>query len=157
MLRIFSLILARCFISFIFLLAGIEKLFNWHETEKMLMTALSDWQGHLGGIQLVQDGFTFLVSQSAVLLVVATLFELLGALMILVGVRERMGAFLLILFLVPTTLLFHAFWFLEEPARELQSIMFLKNISILGGLIVVSIHGARMKPKEESPSFTGFG
>ena len=157
MLKIFSLLLARLFISLIFILSAIEKLINWHDTEKALITALSDWQEHLGSFQLFQDFFILLVHWSSVLLIVATLFELLGGVMILIAFRERIGATLLILFLIPATLVFHSYWFLEGEVREIQMIMFLKNLAIIGGLIIVSIHGIRIAQRNDHSSFMGVG
>lgn len=70
-------------------------------------------------------------------LVMAVVFELLGGLMVLSGYRARLGAVLLIVFIVPATLIFHNFWAFEGMERQQQMINFLKNISILGGLLVV--------------------
>ncbi len=66
-----------------------------------------------------------------VLAVVATGLEILGALMVGLGFRPGVGAFLLILFLVPTTLVFHS------PTEKAQITQFLKNVAILGGLVVL--------------------
>jgi uncharacterized membrane protein YphA (DoxX/SURF4 family) len=143
--RVISVFLARLFLSLIFLIGGIEKLFNWHDTEKELMDAMCEWQSHVGFSETMQDCLTVLVPWASFLLIVGTLFELLGGLMLLIGYRERVGVALLILFIIPVTLLFHSFWFLEGPIREIQSTMFFKNLAILGGLIIVAIHGAQVK------------
>lgn len=154
--RSFSLLVGRICMSLIFLLAAFEKLLNWHDTEKMLISTLSEWQVHMGPFQLIQNSLTFLVSWSSLLLVLAVSCELLGGLLILIGFKERFGAILLILFLIPTTLLFHSFWFLEDAARELQMTLFLKNLAIMGGLIFVAVHGARPKERMDSRhSFLG--
>jgi uncharacterized membrane protein YphA (DoxX/SURF4 family) len=67
-----------------------------------------------------------------------------GALMILaglllgLGIAPRRAAALLIGSLVPTTLVGHAFW-KEEPGteREKQLLQFLKNLGLIGGLLMV--------------------
>lgn len=59
-------------------------------------------------------------------------FETLGGLMLATGFQPRVGALLLILFLIPTTVLFH------PVADPQQFTMFLKNLAILGGLCVVA-------------------
>lgn len=128
--------------SAIFLASAIHKILNWSEAEKNLMNVLCDWQFHVGFSDQAQDCLAALVPWTPLLLVIATLFELVGGLLLLLGVRERLGATLLILFLIPTTVLFHSFWFLEGPARELQIVMMMKNFAILGGLFLVLLHGA---------------
>jgi uncharacterized membrane protein YphA (DoxX/SURF4 family) len=59
-------------------------------------------------------------------------FEVLGGLMLATGFQPRSGALLLILFLIPTTVLFHP---VTDPAQLTQ---FLKNLAILGGLCIVA-------------------
>jgi putative oxidoreductase len=58
-------------------------------------------------------------------------FEILGGLMVATGYRPRVGAVLLVLFLIPTTILFH------PPTEAGQLMQFLKNLAVLGGLFVV--------------------
>jgi len=70
-------------------------------------------------------------------LVMAIIFELLGGLMVLTGYQARLGSILLIIFIIPVTLIFHNFWAFQGMEREMQFINFLKNVSILGGLLVV--------------------
>ena len=145
-IRIFSIFLARLFLSLIFLIEGIGKFFNWHETEKNLMEALCDWQTHLGFFsESAQECLIAIVPWSSVLLMFGTVFELLGGLMLLFGYRERLGVTMLILSIIPATFLFHSFWFTDGLARELQMTMFFKNLAILGGLILVALHGAQSK------------
>lgn len=73
---------------------------------------------------------------------VATL--LLGGLSVLLGLRARAGAVLLMIFLIPTTLIFHDFW--AQPAAsqafQLEMIQFLKNLGLFGGLLFVLGFGA---------------
>lgn len=149
MLNAFFLLLARLSLSLIFLISGFNQLLNWYGSEKMLITALSDWQGHIGSFMLIQNGLTFLVSRSSPLLAVGIALEILGGLMILTGFKDRLGAVFLILFLIPSTLLFHDFWFLEDAVRELQVTMFLKNLALIGSLVFVANHGVHGAKKNE--------
>jgi uncharacterized membrane protein YphA (DoxX/SURF4 family) len=55
----------------------------------------------------------------------------------LLGYKTRLGAILLILFLIPTTLVFHT-----DFSKEMQVIAFLKNLAIIGGLLMVVYAGA---------------
>src|SRR5439155_423629 len=53
---------------------------------------------------------------------------LLGGLSVALGYRARWGAWLLALFLVPATVIFHNFWAVKDPTMALmQQVMFLKN------------------------------
>ncbi len=64
------------------------------------------------------------------------------ALLLLFGIREKLGAFLLVIVLVPTTILMQPFWFAEGSERDMQIALFLRDMAILGGLLVVTLHGA---------------
>jgi putative oxidoreductase len=69
--------------------------------------------------------------------------ELLGGASLLLGLNARIGALVLAAFLVPTTLMFHNFWAVEDAmARQNDMYSFLKNLAIMGGLLMVVIHGA---------------
>jgi len=141
-LRSTGIVLARFFLSAVFITAAVEQIFHWHETELSLMTALAEWQAHTSSWARVQEVVAFLMPWTPVLLLAAVLFQLIGGLLVLLGVKEKLGGGLLVLFLIPTTVVFHAFWFLDGPDRDMQQIMFLKNLSILGGLFLLMIHGA---------------
>jgi putative oxidoreductase len=68
--------------------------------------------------------------------------ELGGAALVLLGFRARLGAFLLLVFLLPTTLLFHNFWSATGPEGAAQTLEFLKNLGIMGGLLLLCAYGA---------------
>lgn len=67
---------------------------------------------------------------------------ILGATLILIGYRSAFGALLLLLYWVPVTFIVHAFW--NAPPEKLResSIFFMKNIAIIGGLLIVYVNGA---------------
>jgi putative oxidoreductase len=71
------------------------------------------------------------------LLAVATALELLGAISLLAGWRTRWGVTALLVFLVPVTVVFHAFWGIPAAEVQVQSVQFLKNASIAGGLLAI--------------------
>jgi putative oxidoreductase len=76
------------------------------------------------------------------MLALALCFEIAGAVMVLLGWRARFGALLLVLFLIPTTLVYHDFWILTGVQRTAQMLQFLKNLSIIGGLLMVCAYGS---------------
>jgi putative oxidoreductase len=68
---------------------------------------------------------------------------ILGGLSILLGYRARLGAWLIVLFLVPVTLMMHKFWTVTDPiTAQIQMVMFMKNVSMLGGALLISHFGA---------------
>ena len=69
------------------------------------------------------------------LLAVGTIvFQLLGSIALLIGYKAKLGALLLILFLIPASLAFH------PPTADLTG--FLKNIALIGGLLMVVAYGS---------------
>lgn len=135
--------LGRLCLSTIFIVSAIHKAWDWDATERGMINVLCDWQGYTHHMPSVQTFLSTLLPWVTTLLIVATVVELVGGLLILLGIRVRLGAFLLILFLIPTTLFFHQFWFLDGMRRDLQIVMFLKNVAILGGLFYVLACGSR--------------
>ena len=71
------------------------------------------------------------------------LLALAGGLSILLGYRAKIGAWLIVLFLVPVTVMMHKFWGIADPTTaQMQMIMFMKNVSMLGGAFLISQFGA---------------
>lgn len=144
--------LARLFLSAIFLASGINKIIYWKEMEKRLLGVLGDWQTHTVSSEGVQAFFSTAVVWSPVILMIATFLEILGALLLLFGIREKLGAILLAIVLIPTMVLMQHFWFTEGNERELQMTLFLRDIAILGGLFVVILHGAHAEVSDPTES-----
>jgi putative oxidoreductase len=68
---------------------------------------------------------------------------LVGGLSVLVGYQAKWGAGLLIVFLVPVTLMMHNFWAVKDPMMaQMQMAMFLKNVSMIGGALLITQFGA---------------
>ena len=68
---------------------------------------------------------------------------LTGGLSILLGYRAKIGAWLLVLFLAGVTPMLHNFWTVADPMmRQMQMIMFMKNLSMLGGALFITQFGA---------------
>ena len=77
-----------------------------------------------------------------VLVPLSGVLALLGGLSVLLGYKPRIGAWLLILFLIPVTLLMHNFWAVADPQmRQMQMINFMKNLSMLGGAFYIAYAG----------------
>src|SRR5690606_37433858 len=66
-----------------------------------------------------------------------------GALSIIFGYKAKLGAWLIVIFLVPVTWWMHAFWKMDDPMQQQTNmIMFMKNISMLGGALMIAYFGA---------------
>src|SRR6266436_212869 len=85
-------------------------------------------------------------SQGAVVVLGRFLFGVIaiaGGLSILLGYRAKLGAWLLVLFLIPVSLMMHKFWTVQDlMMAQLQMILFMKNVSMLGGALLISHFGA---------------
>ena len=76
------------------------------------------------------------------LLAGAIVFLLAGSLSVIVGYKARIGAALLLTFLVLASYYFHAFWNLEGQAQQEQMIQFMKNLSMMGAMLFIVANGS---------------
>jgi putative oxidoreductase len=114
-------LLGRLFFALIFLMAGPN-----HFSGQTIAYAASQ------GVPLA----SLAVPLSGVLAIV-------GGLSILLGYRARIGAWLIVLFLVAVTPMMHKFWTVTDPMmQQMQMIMFMKNVAMLGGALLISQFGA---------------
>ena len=72
---------------------------------------------------------------------IAIAVELVGGLLLLVGFKARWAALAMFVFLIPTTFVFHAFWAGPPDQMAGQQIHFLKNLAIMGGMLMVWAFG----------------
>jgi len=111
---------------------------------RMLLTLifLSSAPGHIGSWEQTTG---YMASKGmpvvSLALAAAIVLELAGGLSVLLGFKARIGAAALIVFLVPATLIFHNFWAFEGAEQQAQMIHFMKNVAIMGGLLLVIAHG----------------
>ena len=117
-MRSYVPLLARVLLGLIFVMSGFSKMTGFESTQQYMAS----------------HGIPF----TAVFLVGAIVVEVLGGLSIILGLWARAGAAALVLFLIPATLIFHT-----EFGQRTQMIMFLKNLSIMGGLLLLMVHGAQ--------------
>ncbi|AYY12041.1 DoxX family protein [Actinobacteria bacterium YIM 96077] len=70
--------------------------------------------------------------------VVSGIVMLVGALMVLLGIWADLGALLLLIFLVPTAVLMHAFWRESDAqARQSEQIQFMKDVALAGAALAL--------------------
>ena len=83
------------------------------------------------------------VPMASVLVPLSGIIAVLGALSIILGFKAKMGAWLIVLFLIPVTFMMHKFWTITDPmAMQMQMSVFMKNLSMLGGALMITYFGA---------------
>jgi putative oxidoreductase len=111
-------LIARTFLAIIFVRAGFDKAFlDFAGTQQQMADA---------GIPI-----PFIV------LIFTIAFQILGGISLIVGYKAKIGAILLIIFLIPATLVFH-----NPIVDPTQMTDFMKNLAILGGLLMVVAFGS---------------
>jgi putative oxidoreductase len=74
---------------------------------------------------------------------VSGVIALVGGLSVLLGYRARLGAVLLVAFLLPVTFMMHNFWGVSDPMMaRIQQVMFMKNIALTGAALLIAYFGA---------------
>lgn len=68
--------------------------------------------------------------------------ELIAGALLLLGWKTRWAALALVLFTIPATFIFHAYWGVPADQTLNQQIHFVKNLAIVGGLLGIIAHGA---------------
>lgn len=125
MLQQFAPLVGRTLLSLIFIFAGFHKIGGFEGTAGYMASH---------GLPMPQ-----------VLLVATIVIELIGGLMLLIGWQAKLAAAAIFLFLIPTTVLFHAFWTVNPAdAMLLQNQMnhFMKNLAIMGGMLYLMAYGS---------------
>jgi len=107
--------LSRALLAAVFLVSGFGKLAGFHQ-----MTAMG-----------ASAGLPF----PSVSIALAAVVELAGGLALLIGWQVRWASLALFLFLIPTTLLFHAANLGNPAQAQMQMVEVLKNLAIMGGLL----------------------
>ena len=86
------------------------------------------------------------VPMANILVPFSGLMAVVGGLSILFGYYARVGAGLIILFLIPVTYSMHHFWTITDPAMyQMQMVQFMKNLALLGGAVLIAFYGAGSK------------
>ena len=122
-LESYAPVVARVLLSLLFLFSALNKIFDWSSNAQYMAYK---------GMPMVP-----------LFLLAAIIIELGGSLSLVLGYRARYGAGALIIFTVVASVIFHNFWAIEDPQQHLfQLTFFMKNISIIGGLLLVVSFGS---------------
>jgi putative oxidoreductase len=117
----FSALIGRLLLAVMFLLAGLSKLGGLEGTAGYIASK---------GLPMAQ------------LLAIATVaLEVGAAVMLIVGWQARWAALALAAFTLLATVLFHNYWAMPADQQMMQQLMFMKNLAITGGLLVLFAFG----------------
>lgn len=116
------IVTARVLLALMFVLAGISKL-----------TGLAGVTGYIASRGLPMP---------AALAVATALLELVAGLALAIGFKTRIAAAALAAFTLLASLLFHNFWALPAEQVAVNQLMFMKNLAVVGGLLLVVAWGA---------------
>ena len=108
-------VVGRIFLSTIFLIEGMNKIFNYE-----------------GTIEYMEN---FNVSEY--LAIPAIIEEILFPLLLIVGYQTKISALVLAIFTLATALIFHT-----DFTSQMQLTSFLKNFAIAGGFLIIFVNGA---------------
>ncbi|HTX16899.1 MAG TPA: DoxX family protein [Candidatus Baltobacteraceae bacterium] len=114
-------LIGRILLSSVFIIAGINKIRGFSGEEAFVASK------HL--------------PLPVVALSIAMIIELVGGLAILVGLYTRFAAWIVFLYMIPITFLFHNFWTLQGAERMDMMLHFEKNAAIAGGLLILAALG----------------
>lgn len=89
--------------------------------------------------KMTEYGITW---QQDTLYILAACLLVIGAVFMLIGYRARLAAGMLLAYWLPLTFIVHSFWNDPEDIRRVQSILFMNDIAIAGGLLMIAIHGS---------------
>jgi len=122
LLEQFGPLAGRVLMAYIFVMSGIGKIGGFSATAAAMAGK---------GIPLAE-----------VALVITIIIELVAGLMLIVGWQTRLAATAILLWLIPVTLIFHAYWAVDAGQVRAQTIQFNKNLAIMGGILYVMVFGA---------------
>jgi putative oxidoreductase len=120
--RMYGPLVGRVLLALIFIIAGFGK--------------ITGFEGTVGYMQ------SHNMPMAQVLAVLAIIIELGGGIMVAVGWKARWGAAALFIFVLVASFVFHPFWEVPAEQMEMQRIMFLKNLAMMGGLLYIIVYGS---------------
>lgn len=129
--------IGRFFVSLIFIALGITSVLNWEIAKSELSSALANWEIYIGYIEGVSFIIQNLLTVVPLLVALGIILQIVGGFLVSLSLRVRLGSVLLLCQAIPATALYNYFWFLEGPAMQRSLMLFLKNLSIIGGLLVI--------------------
>jgi putative oxidoreductase len=116
-------LIGRIFLSAIFIFEACDSIWYFEKTQQRMT---------FYGFSSNQDTILY----CAIFLLVA------GGLMVLFGYRSTLGSALLLCYWIPVTLVVHDFWNAPKDQLRLESILFMKDVAVIGGLLMLMGKGS---------------
>jgi putative oxidoreductase len=129
--------LGRLFLSGIFIFTALQDIIQWNSQEEFVFTTLTTMMQSASSNHYILDVIRVIIPKLSMFFAVAVFLKLLGGICVLFQWKTRFGAFLLLLFLIPVTVIIHNFWDKTGSARIEELVQFWKNIGIAGGLFLL--------------------
>jgi putative oxidoreductase len=116
-----AILVGRICIGSLFIWAAFEKIIHWHGT-----VAYAEKKK---------------IPHASLALPLAVVIQVLGGLALFLGYYTRIGALVLILFIIPAAILFHNFWNVEGEERVIEKTFFMKDVAVFGSLLLLLVLG----------------
>lgn len=120
--KAYGSVVGRLLLALMFILSGFGKLGNIQGTAAFIAS---------GGLPA-----------PTVLAVAVGALELFGGLALVLGYQVRLVGLALAAFTVAASVVFHAFWSAPAEQQFVTQLLFMKNISVAGGMLLISALGA---------------
>ncbi len=116
-------LIGRILIAFIFLFEAYDSIAFFKATKAKMLTYGLTWNPEM----LLVGGIFLLI---------------LGGTLVLIGYRSGFGSILLLLYWLPLTFILHSWWNDPVAIQRAESMEFMKNIAIAGGLLMIIVNGS---------------
>ncbi|MGS0894494.1 DoxX family protein [Burkholderia stagnalis] len=116
------ILVARVLLMLLYLLSGIPKAMHFQGTVAYMASTGAPLPALAAGVAIV--------------------VEVAGSVALILGVFTRPLALLLVIYTLGTSLIGHHFWTLDGAARVQNGLHFYKNVSIVGGFLLLAVTGA---------------
>jgi putative oxidoreductase len=115
-------LVGRILLALMFLIAGIGK----------IGTGFAGTVGYIGSVGLPMP---------QIAAIGAIIVEIVASLALIIGWKTRWAALALAIFSVAAALLFHNYWAMPANQQMMQQIIFMKNLAVAGGLLMLAVAG----------------
>lgn len=116
-------LLARILIAFVFIYEALDAVVFYGKTKATMSVYGIQWQ------------------QESLLNILISIL-LIGGILVLIGYYARFGAFLLLLYWLPFTLIVYSFWDDAPEFKRVHALYFMRNLALCGGLFLLIANGA---------------
>lgn len=141
----------RVLFAVLFIVSGASKLFDLSGTAQEIaarITVPADFAGYAADIEAMTS-----MTIAQLLAIAAGAVEFVSGVLLAFNIGVRFFSFVLIAFVAVATFYFHDFWNQTGPDARNNMMQALKNVSLIGALLMIAGHGraeAEIKPRTYS-------